>query len=194
MSDNTLYARPLPKRPPTGLLAWQATMGYISAEHSPDALLTIQAYPMAVDQIGWGALVTWAQNREAVQDQPSLASALRQLWSEVDRNHVVFNSREALLKRPVNYAEHEWLDSETVAIVWRVTQVTHTVFALDWQLVFVYQPVESVNLRFQARLLAQQNTIRTGATGPSLCDACRELYRNAAPYYVAASGKQLDEI
>lgn len=190
----TIASRPLPQRPQNGLLAWQATIGYISTQYSLDALLTIRAYPLENGEIAWGAAATWGQNGEEVYDAPMISHALRDLWRQVDQHHVIFEHREAVLKRPSNYDENEWLDSDTTAILERVLQVTQAVYDRDWLLVILYQPVESQETRFQARLIAQGESVKIGGHGPSLRDACRDLYRNAAHQFAASSGKNLDEI
>jgi hypothetical protein len=193
MSDKTLDQRPLPKRPENGLLAWQATIGYISQQYSLDAMLTAQAYVLN-NAVSWGAAASWGTNREEVADQPSLEAALRELWRLVDSHHVIFEKREHLLKRPANYADHEWLDKDTAAVLNRVLHVTSVVYGADWQVVLAYQPVESPDSRFQTRLLALGGSVQIGGRGPDLRTACRDLYRNAAPYYVAHGGKNPDEI
>jgi len=189
----TIASRPLPHRPRYGLLAWEATIGYISAQYSLDAMLTIHLYP-AENEICWGAAATWGQNGEQVRDLPTLGAALSALWRQVDQNHVIFEQREALVKRPVNYADNEWLDADTTVILERVLQVTRTVYKEDWLLIFVYQPVESTDVRFQARLIAQSESVKTGGHGPSMRDACRDLYRNAAHHFASRSGKRLEDI
>ena len=59
MTD-TIYKRPQPKRPENGLLAWLATIGYISAEYNADAMLQMVAYPMPnrSDTV-WAARTSW---------------------------------------------------------------------------------------------------------------------------------------
>ncbi len=191
--DDTVVSRPMPKRPENGLLAWQATIGYISAQYSLDAMLTLQAYPIK-KQVGWSAQASWGQNVEVVEDRDNLPAALRELWQKVAQNHVIFETKEAALKRPANYDEDEWLDDDTRLVLERLVQVTRSVYALDWLLVMVYQPVENPTMRFQARLLAHSNTVTVAGLGPNLITACRDLYRNAAPYFVGGSGKIADEI
>lgn len=192
--SETIASRPLPHRPQTGLLAWEATIGYISAQYSLDAMLTIHAYPAADKTVGWGAAATWGQNGEKVRDLPTLAATLRELWKLVDQHHVIFEHREALVKRPANYGDNEWLDNDTKIILERVLQVMATLYGQDWLLVLVYQPVESADVRFQARLIASGENMKTSGHGPSMRDACRDLYRNAAHHFMARSGKSLDEI
>jgi len=192
--SETIASRPLPKRPQNGLLAWEATIGYISAQYSLDAMLTIRAYPLNADEIGWGAAATWGQNGEEVYDLPTLGHALNHLWRQVDQHHVIFEHSEAIIKRPSNYADNEWLDTDTKAILERILQVTRAVYGADWLLVLLYQPVESADMRFQARLIAQGETVKIGGQGASMRDSCRDLYRNAAHQFAANSGKNLDEI
>jgi hypothetical protein len=191
--SETIASRPLPHRPQNGLLAWEATIGYISAQYSLDAMLTIHAYP-AENEVSWGAAATWGQNGEQIRDLPTLGAALSGLWRQVDRNHVIFEQREALVKRPANYADNEWLDADTNVILERVLQVTKTVYSNDWLLVFVYQPVESPDMRCQARLIAQSESVKTSGRGASVRDACRDLYRNAAHHFASRSGKRLEDI
>lgn len=190
----TIASRPLPQRPSNGLLAWQSTIGYISAQYSLDATLTIQAHAEDKKTVLWDAAVTWKQVAEKVTGKPSLIAALRDLWREVDRNHVIFESREAMLRRPTNYADDEWLDKDTETILHRVVQVTQAVYRKDWAIILIYRPVETTQTRCMVRLLARQNTVQTAGQGPTLREACHDLYRNAAPYFVAHSGKQLEDI
>ena len=179
MSNETLPQMPVPKRPENGLLAWQATMGYISSEHSPDALLTFQATPNE-GGLAWSGTITWMHNSELVNDKPSLPAAMRDLWKEVTRSHHIFNSFEAAVRQPINYRDDQWLDADTQGSLDRLLQTTAAVFGDDWKLVMVYQPVEAPALRVQVRLLARNNVVHIGGRGASLRDACRELYRNAA--------------
>jgi hypothetical protein len=190
----TIASRPLPRRPENGLLAWQATIGYMSTQYSLDAMLTIQIYPMQDGGVGWSAAATWAQQAEQVADRASLPEALRELWREVDHNHVIFETKEALLKRPSNYSDNEWLDSDTESILSRLIFVSQAVYGMDWLLVLVYQPVESPNTRCQARLLALQNSVQAAGQSGTMRDACHDLYLNAARYFVSHSGKRLEDI
>lgn len=190
----TIASRPLPRRPENGLLAWQATIGYISSQYSLDATLTVQAYPDGEGNILWAASATWGQYAEQIENRVSLPDALRDLWREVDRNHVIFDTKEALLKRPTNYSDNEWLDGETQSILFRILHVSQAVYAADWRFVLVYQPVERPEARCHVRLLALQNSVQAGGQGATLRDACHDLYRNAAHYFIAYSGKRLEDI
>lgn len=185
MNDETKAKRPLPPRPATGLLAWQATLGYISTRHSPDAVLKLQAYSREA-RVYWSASVSWGGNHEDVRDHPSLAGALRALWDEVSRNHRIFDRAEDAVKSPIHYNDAEWLDLTTQEALQRLVWVTQSVFPGDWQLVLLYQPIDLPDSRMQARLLAKNNTIAVGARGSTLVDVCRNLFRNATPHF---SGK-----
>lgn len=178
MSD-TLPQRPTPRRPENGLLAWQATVGYISAEYSPDALLTLQ---IASNQreLSWSASVSWMNLGETAAEKATLPQALRDLWRDVARNYKIFKSLEAAVRQPSNYGEHEWVDGDTQDIIDKITHTSVEVFSSDWKLVMIYQPVEAPHLRVQARLLANDNAIQIGGRGATFRDACHELYRNAA--------------
>ncbi|MBZ0277484.1 MAG: hypothetical protein K8I60_15165, partial [Anaerolineae bacterium] len=146
--NDTIASRPLPKRPENGLLAWQATIGYLHTQYNLDSILTLYIYPLDAESTGWGADVTWGKNKESVTGQPVLAHALRHLWDQVASRHVIFETKEALLKRPANYADHEWLDAETTAILDRLVRTTAELLAPDWRITLVYRPVESPDLRW----------------------------------------------
>lgn len=178
----TTPTRPLPSRPPTGLLAWQSTMGHISSHFSPDAILKIQATTREA-RVQWSAVVSWGEVSETVNDQPSLAATLRELWRVVSHNHGIYERLEDAIKGPYNYDDTEWIDLVTQESLQRLIWVTQIVFPGDWLLLIIYQPIESPAARMQMRLIAQENTITVGGHGPALVDACRALFRNAAPYY-----------
>jgi hypothetical protein len=194
MTDSeTVHARPTPRRPDTGLLAWQSTLGYISATYTLDAMLTIQVKPLVSgSNLAWEARATWGRNTEEVLNRPSLAAALNDLWIQVDRNNVIFESLEDAARSPIYYAESEWLDPDTQTTLDRLIQLNWTVFNTDWMLVIVYQPVAIPNARVQTRLLAKSNTVQTSGRGATVRDACHDLYRNAARDYTASNGKPLD--
>jgi hypothetical protein len=179
MTDSTHHARPAPNRPEYGFLAWQATVGYIASEHSPDALLTITASPR-VDVIQWQAALSWGRHAEQVVNQPSLGTALNALWRIVDRHHTVFKTIEAASRKPVHYADNAWLDTDTTAALDRLLHSAVNAFGGDWRLIMVYQPVENPSARVQVRLSARDNAISAGGRGSTLRDACRSLFRNAA--------------
>lgn len=181
-SASTAHRRPLPPRPQTGLLAWQATLGYISSHLAPDATLKIQTFSREA-RVMWSAAVTWGGVREAVDDKPSLAAALRDLWTEVSRNHQIFEHLEDAAKSPMGYEDSDWLDMATQESLQRLVWVTQIVFPGDWLLLIVYQPVERPAGRVQMRLVAKGNTVTVGGRGATLLDACRTLFRNATPYY-----------
>lgn len=180
--DETRAKRPLPMRPATGLQAWQATIGHISARHSPDATLQLQAFSREA-RVYWMASASWGSKEEVVNHQPSLAAALRLLWQEVNRHHRIFDRTEDAVKSPQNYDDTEWLDFATQESLQRLVWVTQSVFPGDWQLIFIYRPVETPNLRLQARLVVGGSKITVGGQGPTLLEACRMLFRNATPYF-----------
>lgn len=183
--DDTLHSRPVPQRPETGLLAWQATIGYICTEHSPDAMLTLRAVPQGASLV-WGASVSWAQIMEHVEGQTSLPAALRELWAQIDHDYRIFKTVEAAAKRPANYRDEEWLDGETRATLERMIEVTAIAFGNDWQFLVMYQPIATANARVQARLLAKESTVHVSGRGATVRHACRDLYQNAAPDYFAS--------
>ncbi|MBC8098467.1 MAG: hypothetical protein H7Y11_03415 [Armatimonadetes bacterium] len=185
--------RPLPPRPATGLLAWQATLGYISSHYSPDATLRLFTTSHNA-QILWSAEVVWGGNSESVKEYPSLAGALRELWREVSTHHALFEDLEAATKAPSNYDDSDWLDLPTQETLQRLVWVTRIAFPGDWLLMAVYQPLEAPEARVQMRLLAKENTVLVGGRGASLLDAIRVLFRNAAPYYAAQSGKKESDL
>ncbi len=179
MSDDTLRAQPAPRRPQYGFQAWQATIGYISQVYSPDALLTLNAYPAAPFDPRWKAAASWGQMFEEVDGRPSLPAALRDLWREVDRHHTIFKSLEAAARRPIKYDDNCWLDAATQAALDRLLALASGSFGADWRLTFVYQPIENPSLRVQARLAAR-GSVHVGGRGGALRAACHDLYRNAA--------------
>lgn len=191
MDDNkptTASMRPLPNRPKYGWSAWEATAGYMSTHHSPDVTLKLTAYP---DQDGqkvlWGASLSWAQENEEITGTTAPNDALAQLWKRVDQTHHIFGAVEEAMKRPAHYKEDQWFDNWTLEIMQRLVRVTFTVFKNDWTIVLVYQPVESMDSRIQARLIAADNQVHVGGRGPSLGDGCRQLYHNAAKSYTKYS-------
>ncbi len=193
MTDSeTVHARPMPKRPETGLLAWQSTLGYISTRYSLDAMLTIQVYPQTAGKLAWAAKASWGHYIEEVRDCPSLPAALRDLWTEVDRNNIIFESGEAISRRPMLYSDDEWLDEDTRLTLDRTIQLNWTAFESDWMLIIVYQPVGIPNMRLQTRLLAKGHTVQISGRGPTMREACHDIYRNTARNYSAGTGKSLD--
>lgn len=190
-TDDTLYSQPLPKRPETGLLSWLATIGYLSAEYSPDAILTLRIAPSDKGVL-WSLACAWGHNHEQVEAKPDFASALRDLWVVMARNHDIHKTPEAAYKSPAHYKDHQWVDPATSETLERLISVTTAVFKSDWQLIIVYQALDNPNARVQARLLAKDNQHRSGGRGASIRDACRDLYRNAAPGVFASAGIAFD--
>lgn len=186
MGNQTLPNRPMPNRPKTGFLAWQATIGHISIHLSMDAVLTIQAYPFD-GSVGWAAQASWGQNQEEFRDAPTFGGALAELWREVSHNHVIFTTLETAIKQPANYAEDEWLDQQTESVLNRLIQVTQAVFDQDWKLAIFYYPVQQPDQRVVARLIVTPNSIQIGGKGASLLDTLHDLFRHAAAQYSAYS-------
>lgn len=188
----TLKSRPMPQRPSTGLLAWESTIGYIRNQYHLDVTLTLQATPEA-GSISWQAIAVWGQNSEQVGDKLTLADALRDLWRQIDRKHIIFESREALIRRPTNYADHEWLDDDTRIMLNQTLDVILVACAPVWTLTFIYQPVEMPDLRFQAGLTAH-NAVQLLERGPTLQAACRELYRRLAQNFIQRSTHEMPKV
>lgn len=184
MSDDltTKDSRPMPQRPRLGWIAWEATVGYIATQHSPDAMLKLQIYPMT-EQIRWAASLTWGQNAESVREASSLPRVLKALWTKVEQDHEIFHTLEAATKRPAMYMDNRWIDASTQEIIDRLVDITHKSFENDWLIMVIYRPVENADERLQARLLAANNTVHRSGRGSSLRDAFRDLYHNAVPNF-----------
>lgn len=164
------------------------TLGYICNHRSPDAVLKVEAYPQG-EQVLWAGAVSWGRVDESVRDRATIATALSDLWLEVDRNHIIFGTPEEAIRRPSGYGDQEWLDVNTVDILQRLIWTVQTAMAHDWLLVLIYQPTEVPATRVQGRLLAQDNQMRAAGQGASLLDALRDLFRNATPLF----SKLMDE-
>ncbi len=185
----TLNARPMTQRPANGLLAWEATIGYLRLQYRLDARLTLQAVADA-NLVTWSAYAVWGQNTEQVTGKTSLPSALRDLWSEVDRKHVIFESREAMLRRPANYKDDEWLDRTTQILFDQMLDLFHIAFANTWTLMIIYEPVEIADVRFQARLGADGGELSLLGQGATLQAACRDVLRVTAQTHIQRRTKQ----
>lgn len=183
---DTIHARPLPKRPANGLLAWQATIAYISNEYSADASLSFRAYPQGKG-FGWGASVSWSGENLSVRDFPALGLALEALWLETESRYDLLKTPEALARRPAEYRADQWLDAQTEYILERLLQTTARVFDRDWALALFYQPIEQPAARVHGFLMAKEGKVRIRGQGPALEDACRDLFRSAAKDYAAFS-------
>ncbi|MFN8373266.1 MAG: hypothetical protein U0694_10385 [Anaerolineae bacterium] len=183
--NDTLHARPAPKRLPYGLQAWQATIGYIHNAYSPDAALAFRAYPFDGGVIGWAATASWATESVSVRDLPSLDVAMSELWREFESRYDLLKSFEAHARRPAGYADDEWLDPPTQSILDRLMQVTWFVFKADWAFAAYYQPIEQPETRVQTLLMAKGGAVRIKGRGATLEDACRELFLSAAKEYKA---------
>jgi hypothetical protein len=189
--DETIHASPLPKRPENGWLAWLATIGYLSAEHSPDAALTIRFAP-AQDGIRWSLACTWGQHQETVSDQPNLTAGLKALWQVVSASHSIFKSDEAAFRSPMYYRDDQWLDRRTLDMLDQLIALNNAAFKADWRIIILYQALDNPQMRVQARLVAKGSDIQSGGRGASLADACRSLVRNAAAHYAAVSRQQIE--
>jgi hypothetical protein len=185
----TLNARPMPQRPANGLLAWEATIGYLRLQYGLDARLTLQAVANS-NVIGWSAYAVWGQNTEQVTGRVSLPAALRDLWSEVDRKHVIFESREAMIRRPSNYKDDEWIDRTTQIVFDQLLDLFHIAFADAWLLTINYEPVEIADVRFQARLGVEKDGLNLLGQGATLQSACRDLLRVMAQTHIKRRTRQ----
>lgn len=179
----TLNSRPMPKRPANGLLAWEATIGYLRLQYGLEARLTLQGVTEATSTL-WSAYAVWGQNTEQVTDKTSIVDALRDLWAQVDRRHVIFESREAMLRRPVNYADHEWFDKATQTVFDQMIELIHIAFSGVWTLTIIYEPVEIADVRFQIRLVAEPSNMNLLGQGGTLQEACRDLLREIAQIHI----------
>jgi hypothetical protein len=185
----TLNARPMPQRPANGLLAWQATIGYLRLQYRLDARLTLQAAAEA-NAVRWSAYAVWGQNTEQVTGKPTLPAVLRDLWSEVDHKHVIFESREAMLRRPSNYKDDEWIDRATQIVFDQLLDLFHIAFADTWLLTIIYEPVEIADVRFQARLGVENAELNLLGQGATLQAACRDLLRVTAQTHIKRRTRQ----
>jgi hypothetical protein len=179
----TLNARPMPQRPANGLLAWEATIGYLCLQYRLDARLTLQAAATA-NLVTWSAYAVWGQNTEQVIGKLSMQAALRDLWSQVDHKHVIFESREAMLRRPSNYKDDEWLDSSTQTIFSQMIDLFQLAFLNAWTLTIIYEPVEIADVRFQVRLSTTNDSLNLLGQGATLREACRDLLRVTAQNHI----------
>ncbi len=179
-TDATQRHRPIPSRPKTGWQAWEATTGYISLHYSPDATLKVEIYPLG-EVVAWAATFSWSQHQESVRDRVSLGDVLTSLWQQIETYHPsLMEAPDAKTRRPIGYADEEWLDQPTFDVVSRLVGVTETAFHGQWQLVIVYRAVEKPEDRVQTRLIAQNGETTVGGRGPTLRDACRALFTTAA--------------
>ncbi|MFZ4813311.1 MAG: hypothetical protein ACOYL5_02155 [Phototrophicaceae bacterium] len=183
MTDSTQPKPPsgLANRPRTGLAAWEATIGYINQAYSPDALLTLNAYPHN-DALRWAAMVEWGSNKEQVKDSPTLPAALRDLWERVEQGYVIFLEEDEAIRKPSGYGEFNWLDADTRENIDRLLGLVQTAFKGDWTVVFIYQSSANPQTRVQARLIARNGSVNLNGRGASLPEATSQLYRNVVPF------------
>jgi len=192
MDNKTRRLPRLPKRPENGLLAWQATVGFISMIYSPDATLTIKVQPENGKRM-WQASIEFGGRHQSVTERASMAEALRDLWLKLEANFTVFPSPVDEVRKPANFADDKWLDADTARTLDALIDLTQNVFDQDWRLMIVYQAVETPSQRVKMRLFARDNAVVIGGQGPSLREACRSLYRNAAPQYFLSAGGMVDD-
>lgn len=176
------------QRPADGWSAWQATLGYISQRHSPDAVLMALVQPDERGALVWSAAVMWGQRCERVTQAESISGALAALWQTVDRYHRVFVSPADAVRAPAGYADGQWFDASTLDVMRRVLWLIGSVFGQDWLAVLVYRPAETPARRVQMRLVAGSESLRVGGYGPTLLDALRDVFRRAAPAFSAGAG------
>jgi hypothetical protein len=193
MDNKTIQLRRMPQRPANGLLAWQATVGYISAEYNTDTTLTLKATP-GDEATKWHAAISWGDIQAQVADADTLPIALRDLWLELDKTTTVFKTPQDAVRQPALYQEQQWIDGDTARALESLIEVTGGVFQHDWLLMVIYRAVESPAQRVKMRLIAKDSSVQIGGQGPSLREACRDLYRNAAPGYFASSGRTVDAV
>lgn len=185
----TLNARPMPKRPANGLLAWEATIGYLRLQYGLEARLTLQAVTTA-NVTSWSAYSVWGQNTEQVTNKGTIAEALRDLWAQVDKRHVIFESREAMLRRPVNYSDDEWFDAATEAVFKQMIGLLHIACGDNWTITINYEPNEIADVRFQVQVSAVPNYPNLLGQGSTLRDACHDLLRVTAQAHILRRTRQ----
>ncbi len=183
MSDQkTRDARPIPQRPQWGWFAWEATVGYIHDEYSPDATLMLVMSP-ANAVVMWNAVLAFGEVRETIREQLGFAMVLSELWKQVTQRHQLFKTYEAATRRPEHYEDDQWVDTQTLDALTRLVGVTSTVFQEDWKLLIWYRPTPTAKDRLQSRLIAKNGQVLRAGRGATLRDVCRNLYHNATPDY-----------
>jgi hypothetical protein len=180
----------MPQRPANGLLAWEAAIGYLRLQYRLDARLTLQA---AMDSgfMAWSAYAVWGQNTEQVTGKQTFAAALRDLWSQVDRNHVIFESREAMIRRPSNYKDNEWLDQTTQIVFDQLLGLIQIALGNTWKLTVIYEPVEVADLRFHMRVITGDEGVNLMGQGATMQAACRDLLRVTAQAHIQRRTRQI---
>ncbi|MEO1286522.1 MAG: hypothetical protein AAFV93_02050 [Chloroflexota bacterium] len=148
--------------------------------HNADATLRVTIHPLE-HYIGWNATLTWGRDREEVTDKVDFAIALNDLWAVVEHNHQIFETLDAAIRRPANYADDQILDEPTYEVFSSLVNSTDTIFKGDWQIMITYRPVETANKRIHARLTADHHKVNRVGNGATLREACRGLLRNAVP-------------
>ena len=180
--DITHVKRPIPPPPRNGWLAWEATVGYISQEFSPDVTLTLEVTPGEYI-IEWGANLKWGNKKEVIADKTSIGDALELLWRQVEGGHDIIRTLHAAARRPVGYGADNWLDRPSYDALSNMVHLVDLLFTGDWKIIVLYRPVEVAEKRLQSRLIANNGKVTRGGNGATLRDACRMLYMNTAPLY-----------
>lgn len=178
MNELPRYMPPYASRPESGFAAWQIMLHHISRHVSPDARLILEIHPKE-GHILYGARLKWGTNAEEVRGAGSLADSMRRLWVLVDHYHKPFT--DPAVPDPSDYDLVTWFDKRTYDILQRLIQTTHSILTRQWRIVAIYRPGEIPDLRVQMRLTAPHNMIQVGGRGPSIGEAARHLFNNAAP-------------
>lgn len=171
-------------RPPTGFMAWQSTVGYLSKHHGSDATLYLLITPMPDDSISWSASVNWAHTQERVAGQPSISSALSTLWARVSERHDVFLNANDAIRAPAGYEASDWLDIATLDILQRIIMTMQSVVSGEWSLAIMYQPSEDADNRLELSLKTSDESVMGLIRDHTLLDACRKLFRRVVPQVV----------
>ena len=184
--EDTMMQLPTVPRPENGFAAWQATLGYINRQFCPDARLVLSIYPVS-HQIRYAARVMWGQVVEEVNHKSSVPDAMASLWSLVDQHHAIFASSYEAIRSPAGYDLMEWFDLNTQDVLHRLIWTAHTVFGSDWKMVLFYRTFGNPPQRVQMRLQARESQVRVGGRGPTVIDAARNLFHNAAESFALFS-------
>jgi hypothetical protein len=183
--SETIHTRPTPKRPPTGLAAWQATIGYISDVYHPDAALVLRAYSHQ-NTILWTAEALWSMAEQGanVVDCASAPQALADLWLRLEQRYPkLLQTLEAHSRKPKDYADHQWMEPPIDAAFERLMTVTAQVFHDEWLLSVYYQPIQTADTRVHAELRVDAHRVQIAGQGADYESALRDLYRRAAKDY-----------
>jgi hypothetical protein len=175
-------------RPVTGLLAWQAVVGQIRLQYELDSRLTLQVIS-ADGVLSWSASVVWGNHGQKVSGRTTVAEALRDLWVVVESSQAIFESDIIRQRQPADYAESEWIDAETTTLLARFISLAQDTCGSNWDMILIYEPVESAGNRFNVSLLSDTLQTLLHGSGPTLLDACRVAYRETAQYYATVKAR-----